>query len=469
MYNLILSFFILLVSALPSYSAENKLSFETQALLNALGYKVGVVDGAFGKKSKAALSKFHLSQKVNSGPTPDEKSLILLKKVYFGDSVNDLNLSWNGNFIVPLDVLRQFSSANQVAINKSCGLNPNYHRTKINDELAKNVPLKITGFNSRMDNQASVKNADRLDLFVLNFSRLATSVISQRNEVDAELALKALYYWANGNAFLETVQCTKSGILDDKKCTEWTQPNGQDLSLIKDHGTVQMHMMHLSYGYYMTLSAYNKSDPRHLVIQKWFNSFFKRNKSPNKAYFGMDHGWFWPEIIQNQFQGKSSVKLVKKLLNQLDQEVFNDGSIKDRTTRGNKALWYHHDGMKEIMITLEIARRHGFEIPKNLEKKIEKAGAIFIRAFQDHSYLNKWAKVAHNAIYVPGEQDFTDDLANIPNGNSWFYIYAYRYPGSDVTRQLLKLLKTQPNNSPASKDAMIGFGLGCIYSSASEG
>ncbi len=174
------------------------------------------------------------------------------------------------------------------------------------------------------------------DLFVLNFSRLATSVISQRNEVDAELALKALYYWANGNAFLETVQCTKSGILDDKKCTEWTQPNGQDLSLIKDHGTVQMHMMHLSYGYYMTLSAYNKSDPRHLVIQKWFNSFFKRNKSPNKAYFGMDHGWFWPEIIQNQLQGKSSVKLVKKLLNQLDQEVFNDGSIKDRTTRGNR-------------------------------------------------------------------------------------------------------------------------------------
>jgi len=64
MHNLILSFFILLLSALPSFSAENKLSFETQALLNALGYKVGVVDGAFGKKSKAALSKFHLSQKV---------------------------------------------------------------------------------------------------------------------------------------------------------------------------------------------------------------------------------------------------------------------------------------------------------------------------------------------------------------------------------------------------------------------
>ena len=139
--------------------------------------------------------------------------------------------------------MRQFLSVNQIAINKSCGLNPNYHRTKINDELTENVPLKITGLNSRMDNQASVKNADRLDLFVLNFSRLATSVISQRNEVDAELALKALYYWANGNAFLETVQCTKSGILDDKKCTEWKQPNGQDLSLIKDHGTVQMHMM----------------------------------------------------------------------------------------------------------------------------------------------------------------------------------------------------------------------------------
>ena len=38
---------------------------------------------------------------------------------------------------------------------------------------------------------------------------------------------QGLYHCAVGNAFLDNVECTVSGQLDDKKCTEWTEPNGQ--------------------------------------------------------------------------------------------------------------------------------------------------------------------------------------------------------------------------------------------------
>ena len=40
----------------PLKADEKKLPFEAQALLNALGYDLGPVDGKFGKKSKSALS-----------------------------------------------------------------------------------------------------------------------------------------------------------------------------------------------------------------------------------------------------------------------------------------------------------------------------------------------------------------------------------------------------------------------------
>ena len=97
-------------------------------------------------------------------------------------------------------------------------------------------------------------------------------------------------------------------------------------------------------------------------------------------------------------------------INHVYEDILEDGSIRNRTTRGNKALWYHHDGMKEIMITLELARRHGFEIPKKLVLKVEKAGELFIKAFQDHSYLNKWAKIAHNSVYTPDKQEYLEWL-----------------------------------------------------------
>jgi hypothetical protein len=217
----------------------------------------------------------------------------------------------------------------------------------------------------------------------------------------------------------------------------------------------------------MALKFYKRDDSRHAVVQAWFEKFFARNKAPDDVYFGLDHGWYWPKILKAQLEGKSSVKMIDRLLQQLDEDILEDGSIRNRTTRGNKALWYHHDGMKEIMITLELARRHGFEIPKKLDLKIEKAGELFIKAFQDHSYLNKWAKTAHNSIYTPDKQEFSDHLS-FPNGNAWLYIYAYRYPESNVTTELLDLLNNEVKKAPAAVDGMVGFGLGCIYASLSD-
>ncbi len=54
----ILSILFLITFSTGAVAQAVNEKLETQALLYALGYKVGKIDGILGKKSQAALSKF---------------------------------------------------------------------------------------------------------------------------------------------------------------------------------------------------------------------------------------------------------------------------------------------------------------------------------------------------------------------------------------------------------------------------
>jgi len=373
------------------------------------------------------------------------------------------------NFIVPNDVMTAFQNAAPSVKAKHCSAKNDYPYQELAN-LAQQPPKRLLGYNSRMDNRKDVPGAVETDLFVLRLTETFTDSWVSGSDEKRQKVLDALYAWAKADALTLTKPCAKDGYLLDS-CTEWTQDDGQDLSDSKDHSTVQMHMMHIAYGYYFTLADYKADDPKHAVIQNWINTFFKWNKRPTDVYIGLDLGWYWPAILQGALENESELSewhpktLLTKAVRELDKVVLEDGSIKDRTTRGNKSLWYHHTGLIETIVTLEMARNYNVEIPESLEQRIEKAGEIFIRGFEDHSYMDKWASKAHNSVFNPGEQDFRDNL-DIPNGNAWFYIFSYRYPNADFTRQLDKILNQYPRNG--RQDGYIGFGLGCIYAAAKE-
>ena len=56
----------------------------------------------------------------------------------------------------------------------------------------------------------------------------------------------------------------------------------------------------------------------------------------------------------------------------------------------------------------------------------------------------------------------------MPNNNSWFYIFAYRYPNSAVAEELLSLIYKGQDETLGSKDGQLGFGLGCVYSAIND-
>ena len=372
------------------------------------------------------------------------------------------------NLFVPDDVIRLFNSASPQEKIKHCGANSDFAYKEI-ERLSSKPPKRIFGYNSRMDNGEKVEGAMETDAFVLRLAAVYTdSWVSGSNE-KRQKVLDALYAWAKADALTKTKPCVKNGWLLDS-CSAWTQNDGQDPSDKKDHSTTQMHMMHMAYGYYLTLADFNSNDPKHKVIQNWIQTFFKWNKKPGGVYIGLDLGYHWPAILQGTLENASGSserhpkKLLTKAVRELDKIVLEDGSFKDRTTRGNRALWYHHTGLIETFVTLEMARKYGVKIPESLEQRIEKAGEIFIRGFEDHSYMDKWARKAHNSVFTAGKQDFKNNLGL--NGNAWFYIFSYRYPNADFTQKLDKMLNLYPGNS--HQDGYIGFGLGCIYAVAKD-
>ena len=373
------------------------------------------------------------------------------------------------NIIIPDDVMTAFQNAAPSVKAKHCSAKNDYPYQEL-AQLAAKPPKRLFGYNSRMDNGKDVEGALEADLFVLRLAEAYTDSWVSGSDEKRQKVMNALYAWAKSDALTKTKPCVKNGRLLNS-CTEWTQNDGQDPSDKKDHSTTQMHMMHIAYGYYLTLADFNSDDPKHLVIQNWIKTFFKWNKKPGGVYIGLDLGYHWPAVLQGTIENVSvsserhPKKLLTKAVRELDKVVLEDGSIKDRTTRGNKGLWYHHTGLIETIVTLEMARKYGVKIPDSLEQRIEKAGEIFIRGFEDHSYMDKWASKAHNGVFTPGKQDFRDNL-KLPNGNAWFYVFSYRYPNAGFTQKLDKILNQYPRNG--RRDGYIGFGLGCIYAVAKE-
>ena len=383
----------------------------------------------------------------------------------------DIGLDKGANPFVPKEVLSNYFKSSQKQKMSYCSSS----RSNAQDQvirLSKTAPKRLKGFNSRMDNRDRVEGAKVLDEFSLQMSELMTSSWATKNNNQKEIALEALWNWAKSDALLATYNCKDGG---DPECQKyWERSDGQDLSPSNDHSKSQMEVMHMAYAYFLTLSSFKPNDNRHAEIQNWFRKFSKRNRPPAKGDdlgFGLDFGWNWPAIFfghlnsGSQYSGHQPKKILISLVKKIDELILEDGSIQNRTTRGNRALWYHLSALVETMITLEMARSFDVPIPKSLDRRLELSFELFVRGFENHSYMDQWAKVAYNSVYEAGVQVFRNTL-DIPNGNSAFYIFMYRNPDSPITQILKKHLF--PYKARARMDGYIGIGLGCIYGVAQE-
>ena len=361
---------------------------------------------------------------------------------------------------IPDSVQDEFNELSTKHKSKFCGFE-NYKIRKgiINKDLAP----KILGYNSRMDNWKIVEGNHSRDVMKEYLAAVTYASVTKNDEVK-EFLFDKLYTWAKNNALSATKQCYTNSkdkpVLKDCQ-GEWSDPNGQDLAPVKDSVVAVQIVMGLNYIYNLNFTTYKTDDPRHKKINQWFKSFYKRIKPVSDFYFGNSAGWYFPNIALRHNDNKNYKSLVKKLIKSADKWILKDGSIKDRTTRGNRSLWYHHSALGEAFMIMEIANAANVKIPKNYEKNLLKAAELFQDGFLDNSILEPWAKKAHNAQPSNGIQKFNKNLNSITIDSQWFHIIQYRYPNHRTSKFLKTKLTTKAKSLKSS--GAIAIGIGCIY------
>lgn len=387
-----------------------------------------------------------------------------------GETISSKNVSAveestvSPSFFVPYDVWQSYDNASHEMRAEICGYAARY--SKALDLVPNPIPKRVKGLNSRMDNARSVEGFIELDEFVRRLPKFVARAHANGAEDHLSSALAALDLVAEAQGWVETKSCTKDGYYSECE-PAWKQKDGQDLAESMDFSSVQVRIMHLFYMYKALLSDDFSEDTRLKNIDAWFDVFIQRNKRVSDVYFGLDLGWHWPAFAAlYETDKQEAARLASKMIKELDMLVLDDGSLKDRTIRGNRALWYHYEAIGETFISIEIARNLGVEIPPVLEEKLLKSVEIFINGFEDPSTLDKWASKAHNSIYKPGEQKFNNTLASLRWANSWFYIFQYRYPQHPASNKLKSYLKGAKDSLVT--DGMVGLGLGCIYEVANQ-
>jgi hypothetical protein len=179
---------------------------------------------------------------------------------------------------------------------------------------------------------------------------------------------------------------------------------------MKDFSAVQMSAAALRRAYLVAARSHARQERAadHAAIERWFGTFDDRMKRPTSVYFGLGLGWYWPAIDAAVMEGRTSraKSLADKAVREAGKLIEGDGSIAERTTRGDRALHYHSSALNEIVVTMEMQRALGGRPPRGLEDRLHRAVNLFIRATQDHAVLDPWAREAHNATFRPGRQDW---------------------------------------------------------------
>ncbi|MDB3897535.1 hypothetical protein N9361_09545, partial [Alphaproteobacteria bacterium] len=356
------------------------------------------------------------------------------------------------NIFVPGPVLEQFKKADLSQKKKFCDAQPSvWQKISI---ASKSPPQRIKGFNSRMDNGNQVEGHQASETFYLNMSEAFPDAMV--NDDHREFILNQLYKWAEVGALTKTPNCFAT-----RSCGKyWKRSDGQDPYPGHDINNSLLRGHFLAFGYFAAMPSYTPNDQRHLVIQKWLTSFLTDAPSNSRRSRYMDP-YKWGLLLKGEINGNPDKNLANKILKSSFEHLYEDGSIKNHTNRGNRSLWYHSSGLNEIMINMEVARKYGIKIPKEMHARVQKSAEIFVRGLDDHAFMDKWASQGYRGKFVKGSQDYKRNLASVTGGVSWWYIFQYRYPNSPIAAELRRLTF----QNPRTQDNLLGFGIGCIYRS----
>lgn len=426
---------------------------DLQAFLNDRGCDVGTADGQWGKATTRGAEQFAA------------RSGIAIERPVSAELL--LSLHASDAKCGPVDILGRFVPAEilaRVAEARSVGWQCPVNTIDLNEVLEAKSVKSITGMQSNYNNQHDLPGYDTLLRFVPSVAGLeARAYITADDELKTALVNK-LAEWAGAGALTKTRDCSPSS---GNNCGQpWQTPNGNDPAPSYDFLAVQYQMMPLALGYYAYLQDFEPKvlARQHQAIAAWLDVFNGRLYGDAEVLLGGTMNDNLPTLF-NEMRAGNAVAVrarLEKIAAGLDSLILDDGSLKDKTTRGSRAMKYHFGGLDSLMIALEVLKANGMDLYPQFEYRLHRSAKIFLDAYDDQSTIYPWAKVNLESPGDPAKQDFSFEKDIQYAGNtSWFYIYSHRYPDDPQTARIVSLLKS--TNTLHDQDSVSGLGLQCLY------
>lgn len=321
------------------------------------------------------------------------------------------------------------------------------------------------GLWSNWENGSDLAGFDNANYFTNTFSNL-TAVAYEKNDNQLKAKLvDSLFRWADRDTFVGTKLCYE-GRAD---CTAWLDPAGYDVSDSQSYNYVLLHVenQRIMYSYLSDWAIENEAE-KHARIAQWFQYWEETMPQPNDVYFGLGTGFYQWKI--QQLRDKKDIEGARSysrlLIEGLESQINEDGSILYRTTRGDRALSYHHSALNEIMGALRMNSVLGLE-DITFDSRIHSAVNLFLRTIEDPSYILPWASESLGNGGDGTAQQFNNPTPNdfsnwyhVSSNGTWYYLYMDEYPDHPNSQELKRLIPLETAASAYQDNHY--FPLGCM-------
>jgi peptidoglycan hydrolase-like protein with peptidoglycan-binding domain len=461
MMNKKLLFALTVATAFGSAAAADERTLEAQAALKALGYKIGAVDGSWGKKTEAAITEFAAKN----------------GKAYAGEVTPDLWISLAAqakeHFPMPyltLDAPLQSNKSTNLLLTEGDVYKPENCEWLVgfyqDQNWGRANPVAIKNY------QGAFKGIVTPDVNVdlESFER-------QSNELhDSLIATNQACYALNNIEACKTIIEVASWMQEDGA---FVFNSGEDSGSPDQYYFTTKHILNpLLIGYSSAVEKVGKP-LNHTEIGDWFYSaliqnsydvFLPERHAPKDMQFRSDPenamstcekyaGSFGHSIYHSLGLSLYGVmweddRLSSQAYDSLLYSINESGALSDdgvmlcEASRGSNAMMYSGATMTNILYIVTLARNQGVELesPK-LDAAIEKAGAFLFDSAFDFSRIEPYA--SENQMSWCNE-DYRNQCMYNAFGRiasfSWMRHFVDLYPESELTKRILEIQQGPVNS-----------------------
>jgi hypothetical protein len=460
MNNWTIKFVAALSVAAAGSAAADERTFETQAALSALGYDIGVVDGSWGKRTEAAISKF-----------AEENGM-----TYSGEMMPDLWIKLASkarqHFPLPYMSLKEpllSNGSSDLLISRDTSAKPESCQWLVDfyqhPNWGRGQPVTVNDYRGRFS-QIIIPDVSKYpEYFESEANELHDSIIATTQDCYAGNNLEAC------GTLVEVTQMMK-----DEGAFVFNSPI-ETMGGDTFYYTTKRILNPTLVGYSVAIKKIGEPTD-HAEIGDWFYSALIQNSfdvflperlqqkdmlfypppdgltgACEKHGLSFNHSLY--QALGLSFYGSiwddenAASQAYDRLLYSVNSSALSeDGVMLCEASRGSNAMMYSGASMLNVLYTVELARNQGVKLETpDFVAEIEKAGDFLFQSAFDLSKIEPFASENHLAWC---DEDYKKQCMYNAFGRiasfSWMRHFADLYPDSALAAKILQIRKSPAGN-----------------------